>query len=58
MAKKKKKKKVKGFLDIIKTIRRSWGMNPQTKVQQNEKNNKKKRRAESKQIVKENNNGK
>jgi len=51
---KKREKKCKGFLDILKTIRRSWGMNPNTRVQENQKKNKKKRRAEGKQIVKEN----
>lgn len=34
----------KSFIDTLKTIRRTWGMNPRTRVQENEKKNKKKAR--------------
>jgi len=39
---------MKTFKETLKTIRRFWGINPQTRVQQNEKKNNKKIREQSK----------
>jgi hypothetical protein len=47
------KKKKKTTLDLIKTIRNEWTINPRTRVQENELKNKKKRRQEEKKMVKE-----
>jgi hypothetical protein len=46
-------KKRKTTLDLIKTIRNEWSMNPRTRVQENELKNKKKRRQDAKKMVKE-----
>jgi len=45
--------KKKNMLDLMKEIRRSWVINPKTRVQENELKNKKKRRQEDKKVVKE-----
>ncbi len=47
----KKKKTKKTTFDFIKEIRRSWVINPRTRVKENELKNKKKRRQEEKKIT-------
>lgn len=44
-------KKKKTSFDFFKEIRRSWDINPRTRVQENNMKNKKKRRQEEKKIV-------
>lgn len=46
-------KKKKTNLDLIKTIRNEWSINPRTRVQENELKDKKKRRQDEQKIVKE-----
>jgi len=43
--------KKKSMLDLMKEIRRSWGINPKTRVQENESKNKKKRRQQDKKVI-------
>ncbi|KPU42430.1 hypothetical protein OXPF_42150 [Oxobacter pfennigii] len=43
----------KNFYDYMKTLRRSWEINPRTRVQENDLNNKKKRRQQEKKIIKD-----
>lgn len=43
--------KKKNMLDLMKEIRRSWVINPRTRVQDNELKNKKKRRQEVKKVI-------
>lgn len=45
-----KKKKKKTTLDLMKTIRNEWNINPRTRVQENELKNKKKRRQDEKRM--------
>ena len=45
-----KKKKKKTTLDLMKTIRNEWNINPRTRVQENELRNKKKRRQDEKRM--------
>lgn len=45
-----KKKKKKTTLDLMKTIRNEWSINPRTRVQENELRNKKKRRQDEKRM--------
>jgi len=45
--------KKKNMLDLMKEIRRSWVINPRTRVQENELKSNKKRRQEDKKITKE-----
>lgn len=45
--------KKKNMLDLMKEIRRSWVINPKTRVQENELRNKKKRRQEDNKIIKD-----
>jgi len=45
--------KKKNMLDLMKEIRRSWTINPRTRVKENEMKNKKKRRQEDKKIISE-----
>ncbi len=44
-------KKKKGTYELMKEIRKSWDINPRTRIQENETKNKKKRRQEEKKIV-------
>ena len=44
-------KKKKSTYELMKEIRKSWDINPRTRVQENELRNKKKRRQEEKKIV-------
>ncbi len=44
-------KKKKSTYELMKEIRKSWDINPRTRVQENEIRNKKKRRQEEKKIV-------
>jgi hypothetical protein len=46
-------KKRKSTYELMKEIRKSWDINPRTRVQDNELKNKKKRRQEEKKIVRE-----
>ncbi len=46
-------KKKKTALDLMKTIRNEWNINPRTRVQENELKNKKKRRQDEQKMVKE-----
>lgn len=46
-------KKKKTTLDLIKTIRNEWSINPRTRVQENELRNKKKRRQEEQKMARE-----
>jgi hypothetical protein len=39
---------MKKFIETLQSIRRFWGFNPRTRVQQNEKKNKKKMREQGK----------
>jgi hypothetical protein len=43
--------KKKDTYALMKEIRRSWDINPRTRVQENEMKNKKKRRQEEKKII-------
>lgn len=43
--------KKKNMLDLMQEIRRSWVINPKTRVQENELKNKKKRRQRDKKVV-------
>lgn len=43
--------KKKNMLDLMKEIRRSWIINPRTRIKENELKNKKKRRQEDKKII-------
>lgn len=45
--------KKKNMIDLMKEIRRSWVINPRTRVQENEMKNKKKRRQEDKKTISE-----
>jgi hypothetical protein len=45
-------KKKKTMLDLMKTVRNSWNINPRTRVQENDLKNKKKRRENERKIVK------
>ena len=45
--------KKKNMLDLMNEIRKSWVINPRTRVQDNELKSKKKRRQEDKKITKE-----
>ena len=45
--------KKKSTFDYIKEIRKSWTINPRTRVQENELKNKKKRRQEEKKQIKD-----
>ncbi len=45
--------KKKSTFDYIKEIRRSWTINPRTRVQDNNMKNKKKRREEGKKLIKD-----
>ncbi|MCX7708808.1 MAG: hypothetical protein N2484_03045 [Clostridia bacterium] len=45
--------KKKSVIEYMREIRGSWGMNPRTRVQENELKNKKKRRQEEKKIIKD-----
>ena len=40
--------RAKGFKETLQSIRRFWGLNPQTRIQQNEKKDVKKLRKEGK----------
>ncbi len=44
-------KKKKSTYELMKEIRKSWDINPRTRVQENDIRNKKKRRQEEKKIV-------
>lgn len=46
-------KKKKSTFEIMKEMRRSWDINPRTRVQENEMKDKKKRRHDEKKIVKD-----
>ncbi len=46
-------KKKKDTYDLMKEIRKSWDINPRTRVQEDETKNKKKRRQEERKIVQE-----
>jgi hypothetical protein len=46
-------KKKKSTYDYIKEIRKSWLINPKTRVQENELKNKKKRRQKDKKVIKD-----
>ncbi len=48
-----KKKKTKTAADYIRAIRKSWGINPITRVHDNESKDKKKRRNEEKKLTRE-----
>jgi len=41
------------FIDVYNQIRRVWTMNPETRIQENEKKNKKKRRQQEKKLIDE-----
>jgi hypothetical protein len=43
----------KNFIDVLKTIRNTWGFNPQTHIQKNKKKDKKKRRKDSKKTIRD-----
>jgi len=43
--------KKKTMTDLMKEIRRSWVINPRTRVQENELKNKKKRRQKDKKVI-------
>ncbi|MHB8064199.1 MAG: hypothetical protein ACYDG2_16480 [Ruminiclostridium sp.] len=43
--------KKKNMLDLMKEIRRSWVINPRTRVKENDLKNKKKRRQKNKKVV-------
>jgi len=45
--------KKKSTYDYIKEIRRSWVINPRTRVQENKLKNKKKRRQEEKKLIRD-----
>ncbi len=45
--------KKKTTYELMKEIRKSWDMNPRTRVQENELKNKKKRRQEEKKMTRE-----
>ncbi|NLM27210.1 MAG: hypothetical protein GX211_03415 [Clostridiaceae bacterium] len=46
-------KEMKSTYDYLKKIRRSWEINPRTRVQENKMKNKKKRRQEEKKLIKD-----
>ena len=46
-------KKKKTMFDLMKEIRKSWVINPRTRVKENDIKNKKKRRQEDKKIISE-----
>jgi hypothetical protein len=46
-------RKKKTAYDLMKEIRKSWSINPRTRVQENEMKDKKKRRQEEKKIVRD-----
>jgi hypothetical protein len=46
-------RKKKSTYELMKEIRKSWDINPRTRVQENELKNKKKRRQDEKKIVRE-----
>lgn len=43
--------KKKNMLDLMKEIRRSWVINPRTRIKENDMKNKKKRRQEDKKLI-------
>ena len=45
-------KRKKTIVDLLKSIRGTWNINPKTRVQDNQKKNKKKIRQESKKQIK------
>lgn len=45
--------KKRTMLDLMQEIRKSWVINPRTRVKENEIKNKKKRRQEDKKVTKE-----
>jgi hypothetical protein len=46
-------KKKKTMYDLMKEIRRSWNINPATRVRENEMKNKKKRRQQEKKLIRD-----
>ena len=47
------KKKKKTMYDLMKEVRRTWSMNPATRVREDETKNKKKRRQHEKKMIRD-----
>ncbi len=47
------KKKKKTMYDLMKEVRRTWSINPGTRVQENETRDKKKRRQQEKKMIRD-----